>query len=394
MTSLSPGQARFSVFGIVALGLVVAACSSSGGDLFGSPADAGEGGEGNEPNGGANPSGGAPASQGGAPASQGGAPASQGGAQPNGGTAQGGSTAKGGSAPGAGGSQSSGAAGMPQTPSGGAGGGCTWMGKTYPPGVVPSSDCNTCRCIEGGHLVCTAIACAAGGAPGFDSCEQVRDALGDELERIQRCDSDEQCGQVLKGTSCGCTRDWVARLDADPSHLQELLATQVDGDLCNSGGSTCDCPAADGFACIDERCSWNYQSQGPSCESTPPGRICLRGIPIGSGERLEAGAKLGLLAAPADGCRSSSCTRVDVASCSLESSGGQELVASANFCLADLSSSGGACTDDCAGGGFAMCESDVTLTEGEYTLRFGDRTLTFQVPSVVAPGDDCIELGQ
>jgi hypothetical protein len=382
MTSLSPGQARFSVFGLVALGLVVAACSSSGGDLFGSPADAGEGGEGDEPNGGANPSGGAPASQGGA--------------QPNGGTAQGGSTAKGGSGPGAGGSQSSGAAGMPQAPSGGAGGGCTWMGKTYPPGAVPSSDdCNTCKCVEGGHVACTAIACAAGGAPGFGSCEQVREALGDELERIQRCDSDEQCGQVLKGTSCGCTRDWVARLDADPSHLQELLATQVDGDLCNSGGSTCDCPAADGFACIDERCSWNYQSQGPSCESTPPGRLCIRGIPIDSGERLEVGSKLGLQVAPAEGCRSSSCTRVDVASCSLESSsGGQELVASANFCLADLSSSGGACTGDCAGGGFAMCESEVALTEGEYTLRFGDRTLTFQVPSVVAPGDDCIELGQ
>jgi hypothetical protein len=30
----------------------------------------------------------------------------------------------------------------------------------------------------------------------------------------------------------------------------ECLFTQL--------GGSCDCPEADGFACIDQRCTWNY----------------------------------------------------------------------------------------------------------------------------------------
>jgi len=63
---------------------------------------------------------------------------------------------------------------------------------------------------------------------------------------------------VLKGTSCGCTRDWVARLDADPSEFYALveLAGQLECEL--PFISTCDCPAAEGFRCLDGICAWNY----------------------------------------------------------------------------------------------------------------------------------------
>ena len=83
------------------------------------------------------------------------------------------------------------------------------------------------------------------------SCEEVEE----ELQRIQACTSDDECGQVLEGTGCGCTRSLVARLDASPANFEALVAAS-DGSC--APGSTCDCPEADGFACVDGTCAWNY----------------------------------------------------------------------------------------------------------------------------------------
>ena len=371
MTRLLGRMTRIVSIGFAAGGLVVGACSSEDDDLFGSHADAGEGG--------ADESGGAVGS---------------GGAAKGGTSAKGGSTGSGSSkATGTGGSKATGTGGSMSSTggSGGAGGGCVLDGKNYGPGdAVPSGDCNTCSCNSNGQIACTQIACA----PGFTSCEQVRDALADELAEIQGCNQADECGQVLEGTSCGCTRNLVARLDANIGRFEELRTTEIDGEPCDQGGaSTCDCPAADGFACVNERCSWNYDSQGPSCEETAPGRVCIRGIPQGSGDRLEVGSELELYVTPVNGCRSSSCTRVEVATCAVQAEGERNFVATASFCLADTSSSGNGCTDDCGGGGFAACSSgSTTLTQGEHTLRVGNRSLTFQVPSVLMPEESCIDL--
>ena len=62
---------------------------------------------------------------------------------------------------------------------------------------------------------------------------------------------------MLTGTSCGCTRNLVARLDADETRFRDLLATQADMQ-CGGMASTCDCPEADGYACENGRCTWNY----------------------------------------------------------------------------------------------------------------------------------------
>jgi hypothetical protein len=69
---------------------------------------------------------------------------------------------------------------------------------------------------------------------------------------------DAECGQVLKGTSCGCTRDWVARLDADTAEFWALVDTANELGCELPFISTCDCPATDGYACSGGICTWNY----------------------------------------------------------------------------------------------------------------------------------------
>jgi hypothetical protein len=380
-------------FAIVPLAGV--ACGSADGDLFGSRGggvgglDDGRGGT--APSGGTAPKAGSGSSAGGA--------LSQGGSGSGGRAGSGGSSAKGGAPAtggvgtgGTGGIVAPGNGGMPAAASGAGGvAGCVVDGKSYRPGdATPSRDCNTCRCTAGG-IECTMIACATGGAPNFASCDDARAALADELASIQSCNNDEECGQVLEGTSCGCTRDLVARLDANPALVKTLLRAEVDGEPCIANGSTCDCPAADGFACKNDRCTWNYTSQGPACDEKPPGRVCIRGTPVASGERLTVGSELMLTVTPADGCYSSSCTRVDVATCSVVNDNG-DFVVNANFCLADTSGSVNGCTDDCGGGGVAECSSTTLLTKGQHTLRVGDHSLQFEVPSILASADACLEL--
>ena len=62
------------------------------------------------------------------------------------------------------------------------------------------------------------------------------------------------------GTSCGCSRNWVAREGADIDLWDSLRDDAMDAG-CELPGmiSTCDCPAADGFVCNEGVCGWNYQ---------------------------------------------------------------------------------------------------------------------------------------
>lgn len=93
----------------------------------------------------------------------------------------------------------------------------------------------------------------------LSTCSQVAGAISAELAYIQFCTRASDCGQVLLGTSCGCTRNLIARGDVSADRFYEILARGQTLDCSDLGfGTTCDCPPADGFACVQNRCTWNY----------------------------------------------------------------------------------------------------------------------------------------
>lgn len=95
-------------------------------------------------------------------------------------------------------------------------------------------------------------------AEPVDVCEELIVAYEAETAEIRSCSDDADCGQVLTGTSCGCSRNWVARNDADISTWEDIRS-QANDEGCTIGGiSTCDCPATDGFECDAGVCNWNY----------------------------------------------------------------------------------------------------------------------------------------
>lgn len=98
------------------------------------------------------------------------------------------------------------------------------------------------------------------GSPG--SCDQMCEPYIADFEviteEIRSCEVASQCGQVLTGTSCGCTRDWVARLDADTAEFYQALDALTKNGCPIDLTSTCDCPPVDGFVCDQGICNWNY----------------------------------------------------------------------------------------------------------------------------------------
>jgi hypothetical protein len=116
-----------------------------------------------------------------------------------------------------------------------------------PPGCESDSDCDpVCygECVEPDDAT---------------TCEMVQEDYVAEMAEAGACTSAEECGQTLTWGSCGCTRAPVVRLDHDIEQLESLWNTGTQMEcLFTQGGGTCDCPEADGFACIDERCTWNY----------------------------------------------------------------------------------------------------------------------------------------
>ncbi len=101
------------------------------------------------------------------------------------------------------------------------------------------------------------------------TCEQIQTEFQAESIDIRSCTEAAQCGQELTGTSCGCTRNLVARLDADTTRFYELIGEA--GELeCDLGlESTCDCPEVRGFLCEDGLCAWDYGTPPayPDCSS-------------------------------------------------------------------------------------------------------------------------------
>jgi hypothetical protein len=89
-----------------------------------------------------------------------------------------------------------------------------------------------------------------------DECEGVEKELAIELENIQACVADSDCGASEPFDTCGCTRALPVRVGAVTKRYIELKKAS---NVCTqSGGGVCDCPPANGFLCTESRCAWNY----------------------------------------------------------------------------------------------------------------------------------------
>jgi len=262
---------------------------------------------------------------------------------------------------------------------------CTLGGKRYAPGQQVSDDgCNTCSCLSDGEIVCTQRAC-----PVPDpSCDSLVSEMNATLSSVQKCKSAADCGQPIPRSSCGCTRDLVARKDANLSSYLAQKAKIFELGCASEGGSTCDCPNADGFACIDNVCAWNYVNVEPEpnlCEPYDAAELCVRGKPTADGELIAAGDPL-QVTVRSSGCLSSSCSKVVVASCAISSSAAFDV--KAEFCVANDIKPGQACTADC-GTAHADCSFGQPLVAGEHQVKLGSIAVGFQVPSKLPPGGLC-----
>ena len=266
---------------------------------------------------------------------------------------------------------------------------CTVDGKQYAAGEpTPSVGCNTCVCTSSGEVQCTRSACIdAGAGDASVECSSLVSEMKAELARVQRCDSPAECGQPIPGSSCGGTRDWIARKDANLAEYLSLRDRASANDCLTEGGSTCDLPATDGFVCTDHVCGWNYVDvePEPACKQYDAGELCVRGTPSGDGELLAVGDSL-QVTVRSSGCFSSSCSKTVQASCAIGSGAGFEV--KANFCIADTSASGGGCTADC-GSAHADCSFGQPLAAGEHQVKLGTLAVGFQVPSKLPLGGLC-----
>ena len=94
--------------------------------------------------------------------------------------------------------------------------------------------------------------------PAPTTCDLLFNDFVSESLKIRSCISDTDCGQSLAGTSCGCTRDHIARKDADTSAFYQLLAQAKENGCSDSLPitSACDCPQVSGTTCIAGMCDW------------------------------------------------------------------------------------------------------------------------------------------
>lgn len=89
-----------------------------------------------------------------------------------------------------------------------------------------------------------------------------------EEAAVRACTVAADCGQILVGTSCGCTRERVARLGADTTRDYALIdeASTLGCDL--GLVSPCDCPPVSGFGCVAGTCTWQSSSAWlPDCRT-------------------------------------------------------------------------------------------------------------------------------
>jgi hypothetical protein len=125
-----------------------------------------------------------------------------------------------------------------------------------------------------------------GGDTGaYETCEQVVDAFWEETAEIRSCTEAAECGQVLTGTSCGCTQNWIARLDTDTTEFYGLIETANLMSCELIPDSDCSCPAVYGYACDAGTCQWEYDSPLPACRASDGDAYALTSVTL-SGDTL------------------------------------------------------------------------------------------------------------
>lgn len=123
--------------------------------------------------------------------------------------------------------------------------------------------------------------------PTPSDCDTLVTDVQIELEDIQSCDRDADCGQVLAGTSCGCTRNLVARNDADVATFEDLAQDASDAQCDVGFSSPCDCPEADGYRCADGTCTWNYAFDAiGDCDGSESDAFTLNSLSLDGDELL------------------------------------------------------------------------------------------------------------
>lgn len=105
--------------------------------------------------------------------------------------------------------------------------------------------------------------------PAPRTCDDVVDAYLAALDEVSSCAVADDCGQPIPGTSCGCTRDRVARVDADLSEVQALQEEGQERECDLGGTSVCDCPEALGFDCLEGTCAFNRVDRWPYLPACP-----------------------------------------------------------------------------------------------------------------------------
>lgn len=190
------------------------------------------------------------------------------------------------------------------------------------------------------------------------------------------CKSDLDC--VAMETECCDHCNGGKALSVAKAYLTEAKAL--------FGPSKCEGIACTEMACAPSKVLCNNNKCALSgCTNTPASKLCIRGKQVADGEEIAAGDPIQVQVYP-KGCFSSSCTKKEVASCSLEP-GNVTTFVKAEFCLANTSGSGG-CTADCSGGGFATCGSG-TWSAGEWPYNLNGTIVTVKVPSKLPFGGQC-----
>jgi hypothetical protein len=105
-----------------------------------------------------------------------------------------------------------------------------------------------CKGLPHGHL-------GGSGTCTLMTCTDWTDEYKSWVSSMQGCTTADECVSV-SGTSCGCTRDVVVNKNRDLEGFEAFVQEMNDAGC--GVMTTCDCPAAQGFACVNGLCGWNY----------------------------------------------------------------------------------------------------------------------------------------
>ena len=260
--------------------------------------------------------------------------------------------------------------------------------KTYASDVKAAFGAKNC-----GGVACTAMGCAF---PPTLACQQGQCAIGapaspcDNLSEVA-CKANGACkpyyGQHLE----------QACFDMGPTPATQVFLGCIKFQPCD-GVLGCAVSASGEAFYVADVCEappgWQVTTgsccDAAPCQATQQARFCVRGKSGSQGESIAVGDPIQVNVFPG-GCWSSSCTKAQEATCSVQWSGGEpwdNVNVGGSFCLLDTSN-GGACTADCNGGHFATCSAG-TWAAGSHTVNMGSLQLKVDVPSVVPFGGACM----